>query len=451
MNTRKLRIWGVAGLLVTGLCFAKDKQEHWITTWAASMLATNVPLAPPAGVQAPATPPQAGAAATIPFPPPAQPAAAPAKPQPLRSFNNQTVRMLVRTSIGGRRIRVTLANTFGTGRLKIGAAHVALREKDAAIVQASDHALTFSGKPATYIPAGAVVVSDPVDLAVPALGYLAVSVYLPEDTGAPTQHATGLHTTYISAEGDFSGQPSFTAARTTNSWYFLSSVDVVAPDDAGVIVAYGDSITDGATSTNDTDASWPSVLAKRLIDAGSTKLAVVNQGISGNRVLRDGAGVNALARFDRDVLAQPGVKYVMVMEAINDIGQGAGPNATAANAVTSDEIIAAYKQMIERAHMRGIKVIGCTLTPYEGAAYYSDNGETIRSAVNQWILTSGAFDGVVDFDKATRDAEHPKQFVAAYNIRDHLHPNDAGYQAMANAIDLALFKSAAVPARSAPR
>jgi len=416
MNTRMLLIWGLASLLVSPSVFA---QEHWVATWAASPIATNAPPTP-------ARPVAAGA-----------PAAAPAKPgpAPLRSFNNQTIRMVVNTSIGGRSVRVELANTFGTDPLKIGSAHIALRDHDSAIVPASDRKLMFSGLSSATIPRGASMISDPVDLAVPAAGDVVVSVYLPGDSGPPTQHATGLHTTYISSDGDFTGVPDFTPARTSNSWYFLSGVDVLAPADAGVIVAFGDSITDGATSTNDADAAWPSVLARRLQDAGSD-LAVVNEGISGNRVLGDGAGVSMLARFERDVLAQPGIKYLVFMEAINDIG---GASRAGATPVTAEEIIAVYKQMIARAHMRGIKVIGATLTPYEGAGYYSEPGEVIRTAVNQWIRTTGMLDGVVDFDLVTRDPEHPRKFRPGFNIRDNLHPNDAGYKAMADSIDLSLF------------
>jgi lysophospholipase L1-like esterase len=417
MNKRILRIAIAATFLAAGSSFG---QERWVATWAASPIATAVPAAP-------AKPVAAGA-----------PAAAPAKPgpAPLRSFNNQTVRMVANTSIGGRSVRVELSNTFGTAALKIGSAHIALRDHDSAIIPASDRVLRFSGLATAAIPPGASMVSDPVDLSVPAIGDLVVSVYLPGDSGAPTQHATGLHTTYISSEGDFTGVPDFTAARTSNSWYFLSGIQVLAPADAGLIVAFGDSITDGATSTNNANASWPSVLARRLHEAGVTNLAVVNEGISGNRVLADGAGVSVLARFDRDVLAQPGIRYLVFMEAINDIGGAARAGGTP---VTTEEIIAIYKQMIAKAHMHGVKVIGATLTPYEGAGYYSEPGEGIRTAVNQWIRTTGMLDGMIDFDLATQNPENPRTFRPGFNISDHLHPNDAGYRAMGDAIDLSLF------------
>jgi lysophospholipase L1-like esterase len=385
--------------------------EHWVATWAASPQQPRVAPPPAAGTQTTAA----------------------AAPRPGQHFENQTVRMAVHTSIGGRRVQVQFSNAFGAAPLMIGAAHIAGRAKDSEIVPATDRALTFSGKSSCTIPAGALIVSEPVDLDVPSLGDLAVSVFLPNDTGAPTTHSTGLHSTYISKEGNFTAQAVLTDAAATQSWYFLSSVDVLAPASTGLIVAYGDSITDGATSTVDTDHSWPSFLAARLMKAGATNLAVVNQGISGNRILRDGTGVNALARFDRDVLSQEGVKWLMILEGINDIGQGTR------DPVTAEELIAAQRQLIERAHMHGIKVIGCTLTPYKGAAYYSEEGEAMRVAVNNWILTSGAYDATVDFDAATKDPNDTKQIRTDFNIRDHLHPNDTGYQAMAEAIDLSIF------------
>ncbi len=244
----------------------------------------------------------------------------------------------------------------------MGAAHIALREKASAIVSGSDRALTFSGKPSFTIPPGAEVISDAIDLDVPKLSDLVISVYISGEAAAPTLHLTGLHTTYISkASGDSAGAPSIAESTNTQSWYWLSSVDVLAPADAGLVVAFGDSITDGATSTPDTDRSWPSQLAQRLQAVDATAgLAIVNQGISGNRLLRDGAGVSALARFDRDVLSQPGVKWVIVMEGINDIGIGTRSGPGSADAVTAEDLIGAHKQIIERAHLHGIKAIGAT-------------------------------------------------------------------------------------------
>jgi lysophospholipase L1-like esterase len=348
--------------------------------------------------------------------------------------------MIVHTTLGGRRARVTLSNAFGNAPLKVGAANIALRSSESGIVAGSGRALMFNGKPAVAIPQGAQMISDPVDLNVPQLGDLVISVYVPGDSGQLTTHATGLHTTYI-AKGNVTAEPTLSDTTTTRSYYWLSAVDVMAPADAGAIVAFGDSITDGATSTNDSDRSWPSVLAARLLSSpGAPKLAVLNQGISGNRLLTDGAGVSALARFDRDVLGMSGVKWLMVMEGINDIG---GTTSTRANTpqtpVTPDELIAVMKQMIERAHAHGIKVIGCTLTPYEGAGYYSEKGEEIRQSVNRWIRTSGAFDLVLDFDKATQDSANPRTFKATFNNGDHLHPNDTGYKAMADSIDLKIL------------
>jgi lysophospholipase L1-like esterase len=347
--------------------------------------------------------------------------------------------MIAHTTIGGQRVRLELSNAFGSTPLVIGATHIALREKDSAIVPASDRAVLFGGRPTCWIPPGATELSDPVNLEVPAESDLAVSIYVPGNERAETMHAVGLHTTYISKEGDVTAQPMITDAITAQSYYWLTNIDIAATQDAAAIVAFGDSITDGAVSTPNTDRSWPSFLARRLAANGGANIAVLNQGISGNRLLRDGAGVSALARFDRDVLSQPGVKWLMILEGINDIGLGSRPDTPVSDAVSSDDLIAALKQLIERAHEHGIKVIGGTLTPFEGAGYYSESGEMIREIVNQWIRTAGAFDAVVDFDAVTRDPAHPKQFREGFNNGDHLHPNDKGYEAMADAIDISMF------------
>ena len=388
--------------------------QHWVATWATSPPLARVQPAP----------------------------AAPANPNPqqsinARGFTDQTVRMIVRTSIGGHRLRVKFANAFGAPTVEIGAAHIALRDKDSEIVAASDRPLLFNGKPKCTLGPGVALVSDPVDLTFAPLASLAVSLYFPIETGPPSAHSTGLHTTYIS-KGDATAQAAIAdPLSTTASYYWLSSIDVLAPAKAAAIVAFGDSITDGAQSTIDTDHSWPALLAARLAKNPKTAgIGVSNQGIGGNRVLRDISGVSALGRFDRDVLGQSGVKWLMLLEGINDIGHGAvDPKET----VTAEDIIGGYKQLIEAAHDHGIKVIGCTLTPYEGANYARPEGEAVREAVNDWIRTSHAFDAVADFEAATRDAANPKRIRAEFDPGDHLHPNNAGYEAMANAIDLTIF------------
>jgi len=385
-----------------------------------------------------AAPPPSAAAQPNPPPPPVFPLPP--------TVSNQTVRMIVRTSIGGHRLRIQLSNAFGTTALMVGAAHVALRDKESSIAQGSDRSLTFSGKTSFTIPPGAEALSDAVDLEVPKLRELVISLYIPGEASTPTVHFTALHTTYLSESGDWTGAPTITDPKTVQLWYWISAVDVEVPAKAGLIVALGDSITDGATSTPDTDRSWPSQLAERLAASKATaSLAIVNEGISGNRLLNDGAGVSALARFDRDVLSQPGVEWLVVLEGINDIGLGGRPGAQPPEAVTADDLIAAHKQIIERARLHGIKVIGATLTPYVGAAYATEQGESIREAVNQWIRTSGAYDAVIDFDAAVQDPANPKQIRPAYNTRDHLHPNDAGYQAMAAAVDLSVFSRKTKP------
>ncbi len=422
-------IFGLAGLAA-----GANAQDHWVATWAASPQTPRFAFPRPPAPN-PSSPPSQPGQPNQSSPPP--PPFFPAPP----TINNQTVRMIVRTSIGGHRVRVQLSNAFGTSALRVGTAHIALRDKESAIVPASDRPLTFSRRTSVNIPAGAEILSDPVDLEVPALGYLVISLYVPGEATSSTIHLTGLHTTYISQPGDFTAAPAITdASAKPLLWYWISAVDVVAPPKAALIVAFGDSITDGATSTPDADRSWPSQLAQRLAaNKATANIAIVNEGISGNRLLNDGAGLSALTRFDRDVLSQPGVKWLIVLEGINDIGIGGLPGGQPSDAITADDLIAAHKQIIERAHLHGITVIGATLTPYVGAIYATDKGETIREAVNQWIRTSGAYDAIVDFDAAVQDPANPKQIRPAYNIRDHLHPNDDGYKAMAEAVALSIF------------
>ncbi len=357
----------------------------------------------------------------------------------LRPFCGDTLREIVHISNGGQELRVRFTNEFGLDQLIIGDAHVALSADGGAIAPGTDHALTFGGAKTVSIPPGAVVYSDPVALAVQPLSNVAVSFYLPAQVmRAETYHAFGDQDNYV-ANGDQTGAGTLSQATTFTSWYFLSGIDVPAVDGARAIVTLGDSITDGAHSTLNGNDRWPDVLAARLKqDHNLQNVAVLNEGIGGNRVLNDGAGPSALARLDRDVLAQNGVRYVIVLESINDIGRLARLFAPEDN-VTAEQLEQGLKQIVDAAHEHGIKAYGATLTPYGGAGYYSEKGEQVREAVNNWIRTSGTFDGVIDFDKITRDPANPNRFTPAYDSGDHLHPNDAGYKAMADGIDLKLF------------
>jgi lysophospholipase L1-like esterase len=429
--------------------------DRWVGTWATAEVGRPQNPAPftlgPAPFMANNRCPAPGA-------PPV--AAAPGQtfaPPPYIQFTNQTLRQIVHTSIGGSRARVVLSNAYGTAPVTIGAAHIALRDKEGAIQAASGHPLTFSGHPTMTIPANAVVYSDSVNLTVPPMSDLAIDLYLPGTTNTPasiTMHGGALQTSYVSETGNHAGKATIPVAGRTQSWFMLSRVDVVAPDATGAIVAFGDSITDGSRSTPDTNHRWPDLLASRLLSDG-IKMGVLNAGIGGNRVLNEasvppgidvravGAGINALARFERHVLAIPGVTHVIVLEGINDIG-----NARQNPTPTADDLIAGHKQLIQQAHARGIRMIGATLTPFWGAAYFTEAGEAKRQAVNEWIRTGNAYDGVIDFDKATRDPGDPKKFLEKYDGCDYLHPSDAGYKAMADAIDLSLFKAGKTTASS---
>lgn len=402
-NRERFAIFFVIFALLPGFAAAQRQTsaKHWVGTWAAS------PQMPAGGNGVPAT--DAG-------------------------FNNQTVRMIARVSIGGAEIRVRLSNAFGSEALTIGDAHIALAGKGAAIVAGTDRVLTFSGEKSFTIPPGAMVMSDPVHLNVPPLASVAVSVFVPNATGAATWHELARETTYISGMGDFTANAEMPVAKTTKSWYWLSGIEVLADAQTGAVVTLGDSITDGAYATVDASHRWPDYLADEISERKEGAMAVLNEGISGNRLLHDVDGVNALARFDRDVLSQDGVKYLIVLEGINDIGwpHMAG-GKYAADKVSAKEIIGALRQIVERAHAHGIRVFGGTLTPFEGAFYETQDGEAEREAVNRWIRTSGTFDGVIDFDKVTRDPSQPKRFLPADDSGDHLHPGDAGYKAMGHA------------------
>ncbi|HEU4616500.1 MAG TPA: SGNH/GDSL hydrolase family protein [Gammaproteobacteria bacterium] len=399
-------------ILLLWVSAVSAQQSEWIGTWGAS------PLPP--------------SAANGPFP---------GSP----TFMNQTVRQIVRISAGGDRVRLRLSNEYGSRPLVVGAARIAIVDDKGAIKAGTERAVTFGGKPSVTIPSGAPFVSDAIDLAVQPLASLSISLYFPEDTGPCTCHATGMQTAYVSMPGDFTSG-AFEPAQTIQSRAFLSGVEVATRGPAHVVVVLGDSISDGVGSTVNENRRWPDNLAARLVERrGRGAWGVVNEGISGNRVLSDGAGESALTRFDRDVLAVPGATHVVVFEGVNDIGIAFGArrpgfNLPAGPELTADSMIMGYRQIIARAHEHGLKVYGATIAPYEGAAYYSDKGEAVRSAVNDWIRKGGEFDGVIDFDAVLRDPNHPTQIEASLHAGDHLHGSDAGYRKMADAIDLDLFR-----------
>jgi lysophospholipase L1-like esterase len=352
-----------------------------------------------------------------------------------------TIREIVHVSIGGPQVRVVFTNEFGTDSLTIGAAHVAVSQGGSTIntVPASSAGLTFGGRPSVTIPPGALVVSDPANITLPPQADLAISFFLPaQPIKQLSQHGYADQTSFT-APGNVVGAKSLEEPKEIQAWPFLKSVDVKASAHAGAVVAFGDSITDGAYATRNMNARWPDVLARRLAaDKRTGDLGVLNLGIGGNRVLHDNTGPSALARFDRDVIAQAGVKYLIVLEAINDIGHAYDPGR-AYDVVSADDLITGYIQMVERAHMHGIKVYLATLTPYVGAKYQSPAGEDVRKGLNNWIRTNKVADGFIDFDRVAQDPAHPDMFLPAYDHGDHLHPGDAGYKAMGDSIDLSLF------------
>jgi lysophospholipase L1-like esterase len=395
---------GIAAVLLPA---AQAADEHWVATWAASPMR------------------QRGAAQG--------------------NFANQTIRQIVQVSLGGERVRIRVSNEFGTKPLAIGAASVALVRSDGTVIAGTVRALTFSGLSAVRVPAGAPMLSDPVALRMPARVGIAVSLYLPQAAEASSVHADARATARISTPGNYTTAENMPVAGTARMRFFLSGVEVAAPASTKAIVVLGDSIADGGGSTPDRNNRWPDHLARRLLAQGEGRgYAVANAGISGNRLLHDGDGASALARFDRDVLAWPGATHVIMMLGINDIGWPGAPNlAPASEEVSVEEIVGAYRQLIARAQARGLKIVGATLTPFADTTipkYFSPEKEAQRQALNQWIRTGGAFDAVIDFDAVLRDPARPARLLPAYDSGDRLHPSDAGYKAMGEAVDLGLFK-----------
>jgi lysophospholipase L1-like esterase len=340
-----------------------------------------------------------------------------------------TLRQVVHVSLGGKRLRVRFSNAFGTKPVTILAAHLAPSAGGVAIKPEGGKPLAFGGRASVTIPTGAPILSDPIDFDLAALSDLAVTIRVKDPTKAITGHPGARCTSYLQA-GDQLTAPDLSRAARTLHWYYLCGVDVDAADAAAVAVL-GDSITDGRGSPTDGNGRWTDHLARRLQQGeGTASVAVLNQGLGGNRVLNDGLGPNALARLDRDVLAQPGVRWLIVLEGINDLGT---------RSATARDLIGAYEQIILRAHARGIKVYGATLLPCEGSAYFTPGLEAARKQVNAWIREAGRFDAVIDFDAATRDPRRPSRLSPAAGGGDHLHPGGEGYKIMAAAVDLRLF------------
>jgi lysophospholipase L1-like esterase len=406
--SNSLSVVALAAVLAGG-CAAQNAaqrpHEHWSTTWGASdtLPAPNSPV-----------------------------------------FNNQTLRLIVNATSGGDQVRIKLANTFGNRPLNIGSASVALQASGATLIAGSNRILTFGGRPSIIIPIGAYVLSDSAPLSISAQHNLAVSLFISGDSGPVSMHPLALQTSFVSTPGNFVARDDAEAFQSPiHNWPYLAGVEVGSAAVSRSVVAFGDSITDGYGSTADTNRRWPDYLSSRLI-AAHRNIAVVNEGIGGNRIWHDAIpaqivfGPNGLSRFDRDATTVTGASHIVVLLGINDIGQ-ALPATNPEEQVSADDIIVGLKQFALRAHAHGVRIIGATLTPYGGAGYFEAPGEEKRQRVNAWIRTAKNFDGVIDFDAAIRDPDAPTRIKAPYDSGDHLHPSDEGYKAMAAAIDLALF------------
>jgi lysophospholipase L1-like esterase len=406
--SRHLLFAAAAALLIVAPARAGGDDVRWVGTWSASMQA--------------------------PFP-----------NAPAATFSNVTLRQITHVTIGGSVVRVRFSNATSTSSLNIGAASIGVRSSGAAVRSGTLRTLTFGGSGSITVPPGAVALTDAVVLNVRPQDDLAISLFLPDSSSATTMLTLAHQTNYQSPSGNFTAVASMPVAATNTTWYWLSGVEVLADEKSRAIVTFGDSITEGFNSTTDANARWPDVLARRLLaHEGTRSISVLNEAISGNRVLNDVIGPNAQLRIDRDVLTQGGLAYVILLESTNDMGFSQlppgvfGPGVSLAN-VSAGQIIAGYKQIIRRVHQAGSKIYGATVLPFEGAGYYDAAVEPKRAAINQFIRTGGWFDGVVDFDAVMRDPSHPTRILPAYDSGDHLHPNDAGYAAMGNAVNLSLF------------
>lgn len=413
-----VRSCALAGLFLFGPQLAGAPQDRWIATWTASPEAAD-----------------------------------PDPKEPLLKLEDQTVRERVRISIGGAQMRIRFSNEYGSSPLLVGSATVAVPNGPASIEPDSIQTITFLGHNSTTIPAGAPVLSDPIPFPVGPATEISVSIYFPKRVATPTLHALALKRAVVSQHGDHTRAEKIEPGTTSQSSILISAVLVPVQPSQRLVVAFGDSTTDGDGSTVDEDRNWPSNLIRRLVNGSEySNVAIVNAGIAGNRLLSDGPlpsfGVAALARFDRDALAVPGVTHIVLLEGLNDIcfpGAKLGGQflADPAEAPTAEDVIGAYRQLIARGHSAGVKMIGVTITPCEGVripGYYTEAKEAIRQKINKWIRTSGSFDGVIDFDAVLRDPDHPSRLLPRFASKDHLHPNDDGYQAAADAIELAFFK-----------
>jgi lysophospholipase L1-like esterase len=410
---KRRSIFVVSVILLLSICgFAaskskrhSDKGDMWVGTWASS--------------------PQLAATTDV--------------PQGI-NFADVTLRQLVHVSAGGSKLRVRFSNAFGTAPLLISAAHIAVSLGGGSVQRSSDKELSFAGSPAVSIPAGALMISDPIDFVVPALSDLAVTVYIRDAPATITSHPGSRTTSYL-VPGNAVSETDMSKAVAVDHWYFINGVDVTAENCQNSIVILGDSITDGRGSTTNGNDRWPDYLSRRLQQEKKTKsIGVLNQGIGGNCLLSCGLGPNALARFDRDVLAQTGVRWLVVLEGVNDIGTQLRAKEGNEGWATGEDIIMAYRQIVVRAHAHGIKVYGATLLPFGGSFYYSENTERERQKVNDWVRTSGVFDGIIDFDAKLRDEKEPFRLAAVADGGDHLHLNAVGYKLMGDVVDLELFE-----------